>query len=99
MEALQVTDSKINLVSLDFAACGKSQGDFLTYGEAEARDVAAVVEELKRRYSIRKINVWGRSMGASIGIMYASLYPKDVERLILDTPFRWLKEVPIILER
>ena len=40
MEALQVTDSKINLVSLDFAACGKSQGEFLTYGEAEARDVS-----------------------------------------------------------
>lgn len=32
-------------------------------------------------------------MGASLGIMYASLYPKDVYCLILDTPFRWLKEV------
>lgn len=37
--------------------------------------------------------IWGRSMGASIGIMYASLFPKEVFCLILDTPFRWLKEV------
>ena len=32
-------------------------------------------------------------MGASIGIMYASMFPKDVTCLVLDTPFRWLKDV------
>jgi len=32
-------------------------------------------------------------MGASIGIMYCSLFPRNVSSLILDTPFRWLKEV------
>jgi pimeloyl-ACP methyl ester carboxylesterase len=55
--------------------------------------VSAVVNEIKRRYGVQRIAVWGRSMGASIGIMYASLYPRDVSCLILDTPFRWLKEV------
>jgi hypothetical protein len=34
-------------------------------------------------------------MGASIGIMYASLFPREVTHLILDTPFRWLKDVDI----
>jgi pimeloyl-ACP methyl ester carboxylesterase len=56
-------------------------------------DVAAVVQEIKRRYGIRKVIIWGRSMGASIGIMYCSLFPREVSCLILDTPFRWLKEV------
>ena len=32
MEALQLSNLQINLVSFDFSACGKSQGDYLTYG-------------------------------------------------------------------
>lgn len=93
MEALQLADHRINLVSFDFSACGKSEGDYVTYGEREAKDVAAVVDELKKRYGIKKIIIWGRSMGASIGIMYASLFPREVSCLVLDSPFRWLKEV------
>ena len=94
MEALQLANAnKVNIVTFDFQACGKSQGQYLQYGEQEARDVAAVVAEARRKYGIGKVAVWGRSMGASIGIMYASLYPKDVNCLILDTPFRWLKQV------
>ena len=52
-----------------------------------------MVSELKRRYGIRKVALWGRSMGASLGIMYASSFQRDVSCLILDTPFRWLKDV------
>ena len=93
MEALQLGCGKVNIVAFDFCGCGKSQGEYVTYGENEARDVAAVVGEVRRKFNVGKVVVWGRSMGASIGIMYASLYPKDVSSLILDTPFRWLKEV------
>jgi pimeloyl-ACP methyl ester carboxylesterase len=99
MEGLQLADGRVNLVALDFGACGKSQGEYLTYGEREAKDVAAVVTEIKIRYGVRKVSLWGRSMGASIGMMYASLFPRDVSCLILDTPFRWLKEVCVSLLR
>ena len=76
MEALQLATGRVNIVAFDFAACGKSQGDYLTYGEQEARDVSVVVTEARKRYSLGKVVIWGRSMGASIGIMYASMFPK-----------------------
>ena len=93
MEAMQLANGRANIVTFDFGGCGRSEGEFLTYGEQEARDVAAVVGEVKRRYGVAKVAVWGRSMGSSIAIMYASLFPREVSCLILDTPFRWLKEV------
>ena len=37
--------------------------------------------------------LWGRSMGASLALMYASLHPKNVVSLVLDTPFRSLEQV------
>lgn len=32
MEAAQLISPNINLIAFDFAACGKSEGQFLTYG-------------------------------------------------------------------
>lgn len=33
MEALQFANPRFNLVAFDFGACGKSEGEYLTYGE------------------------------------------------------------------
>ena len=39
LESLQLVDAPVNLVAFDFAACGKSQGNTLTYGDQEVADV------------------------------------------------------------
>jgi pimeloyl-ACP methyl ester carboxylesterase len=93
MEAAQLISSSINLIAFDFGACGKSEGQFLTYGEKEARDIDCVVEYARSRFKIKKVVIWGRSMGASLAMMYASLHPRHVSCLVLDTPFRRLKQV------
>jgi hypothetical protein len=33
MEAVQLLNQSFNLIAFDFAACGKSEGQYLTYGE------------------------------------------------------------------
>lgn len=33
MEAVQLLNPSFNLIAFDFAACGKSEGQYLTYGE------------------------------------------------------------------
>ena len=76
MEALQLGLGTVNIIALDFSGCGKSQGQYITYGEQQAKDVATVVSEARKKYRFGKVVVWGRSMGASIGILYASLFPK-----------------------
>jgi pimeloyl-ACP methyl ester carboxylesterase len=91
MEAAQLITPNINLIAFDFAACGKSEGLYLNYGEKEARDIDCVLQYVKNRFKVKKIVLWGRSMGASLAVMYASLHPKQVSCLILDTPFRRLK--------
>ncbi len=91
MEAVQLVSPNVNLIAFDFSGCGKSEGQYLTYGEKEARDIRTVVEYVKERFRVKKIALWGRSMGASLAMMYASLHPKSISCLILDTPFRRLK--------
>lgn len=53
-------DYPFNVAAFDFSACGKSQGEFLTYGEQEVDDIHAVVEHLKRNYRAKTIFLWGR---------------------------------------
>ena len=33
LECLQIAHGNFNLVAFDFRACGKSEGEFVTYGE------------------------------------------------------------------
>lgn len=99
MEALQLVNGNINLIAFDFAACGKSEGKYVTYGDKEVRDIACVIQEIRKRYPLKRLTLWGRSMGASIAIMYASMHPKDISTLILDTPFRGLGQVLTRLSR
>ena len=76
LEALHLAGSPINLIAFDFSACGKSEGEMLTYGENEVSDIEFVIKFVKERYRQPdlKLAIWGRSMGASIALMYTSLH-------------------------
>jgi pimeloyl-ACP methyl ester carboxylesterase len=82
--------------AFDFAGCGNSEEDYLTYGLNEADDVNQFLLAIDKYIKHRTLTVWGRSMGAVTAIMFADRYRNDVDCLVLDGPF---KNLSTIVER
>ncbi|KAJ1453208.1 Alpha/Beta hydrolase protein [Pelagophyceae sp. CCMP2097] len=61
------------LVSFDCAGSGLSDGDHVTLGLREARDLRCVLHWLHRRGEASDVAVWGQSMGAVAGIYYQGI--------------------------
>ena len=76
----------INLFVFDFAGCGKSEGEYVSLGYNEAKDLRIIVNFLQKLPSVGKIGIWGRSMGASTGLIYAHTDPR-ISCVCLDSPF------------
>lgn len=85
--------AKFNVCLLDFSGSGNSDGDYVSLGHNEAIDLESVVTELRLKFGIKKLIVWGRSMGACAGLIYASRYPNLIMGLILDSPFKDLRKL------
>lgn len=78
----------ISLCSFDFSGCGLSEGDYISLGWHEKDDVELVVQHLIKEKNIKKICLWGRSMGSSAAILYSSLIKQSlVTCLVFDSPF------------
>ena len=86
-------ERNITIFSFDFCGCGKSEGEYITLGYYEKRDVHCIVEYLLKSRKISKIGLWGRSMGAVTALMYANEHPKLIEVMILDSGFYSLKKL------
>jgi pimeloyl-ACP methyl ester carboxylesterase len=56
-------------------------------GINESVDLANVVQFIKERFEVDRVNLWGRSMGAVTAILYSSRFPKNIRKLVLDSPF------------
>ena len=78
------------LIAFDFLGCGNSDNAYLTYGRNEASDAEIVLREAYKHINVDRLAVWGRSMGAITAIHFAVKNPKIVDKLILDSPFRYL---------
>lgn len=82
----------------DMRAHGDSGGDITTLGYLEARDVAELVNYL-RKMGYEKICLYGFSMGGAISLMVAS--KGGVDAVVLDSPYvsvtesgrRWINRV------
>jgi alpha/beta superfamily hydrolase len=84
------------LLLFDFAGSGESDGEYVTLGYNESNDLVNIVNDLKKRFSsIKKIILWGRSMGAVTALMYAKKvkFSKTVKGMIVDSPFSSLKKL------
>jgi pimeloyl-ACP methyl ester carboxylesterase len=64
-----------------------SEGEYVTMGLHESVDLANVVQFLKEKFGTERVNLWGRSMGAVTAVLYSVQCPKNVGRLVLDSPF------------
>ena len=53
-----------NLCVCDMRASGQSGGEFCTLGIKESGDVLSTIRELEKRYNMKRLILYGRSMGA-----------------------------------
>ena len=68
--------------------CGKSDGDFITFGVNEHKDLQYVIDYLKGTGSVTKIILYGRSMGAGTALLYINDKPDPiVSAVIADSGF------------
>ena len=81
----------ITVFAFDFCGCGKSDGEYISLGYYEKKDVHCVVEYLLKSKKVSKIGLWGRSMGAVTAIMYANEHPSLIDAMVLDSGFYSLK--------
>ena len=76
----------INLFVFDFAGSGMSEGDYVSLGYHESHDLGNIIDFLEKIPGVGKIGIWGRSMGAATGMIYAHR-DKRVRAVCLDSPF------------
>ena len=90
MDSLEVIDfvlpENMTLCSFDFSGAGHSQGEYVSFGYYEQRDVHCVVQHLLDHRQVTEVVLWGRSMGAVAALLYASTH-HFVRCVVADSPF------------
>ena len=76
----------INLFIVDLPGSGHSEGEYISLGYYESYDVGVIVDFLQNLPGVGNIGLWGRSMGASTGLIYAHR-DKRIKAICLDSPF------------
>jgi dienelactone hydrolase len=76
---------------LDLSGSGRSEGEYISLGYNEEKDLTVVIEHLRSSGTVTAIGLWGRSMGAVTAVNRAS---KDhgIAACVLDSAFGNLKE-------
>jgi pimeloyl-ACP methyl ester carboxylesterase len=62
-------------------------------GDAALRDIAAVVDVIRKRRGVARLNLMGHSWGTTLMATYASQHQDQVERLVLYAPV-WIRQTP-----
>lgn len=86
---------RLSVFCFDFSGCGMSEGEYVTLGHLEQKDLGLVIEHL-RQSGFPSIALWGRSMGASTAIFYAA-QDHELHAVVLDSPFTALRTVAMEL--
>ena len=92
-EVQYLLQRNITVFAFDFCGCGKSEGEYISLGYYEKKDVHCVIEYLLKSKKVSKIGLWGRSMGAVTAIMYANEHPALIDAMVLDSGFYSLKQL------
>ena len=85
------------MFSLDFSGSGLSDGVYVTLGEFEKDDVAAVIAHLRSTGRVSTIALWGRSMGAATALLHSHRDP-SMACIVLDSPFADLRQLANVRE-
>ena len=77
----------INVFLFDFAGCGQSEGEYISLGYHESKDLKIIIDYIyKYIEGVGNIGLWGRSMGAATTMLYAHK-DKRVKAICMDSPF------------
>jgi pimeloyl-ACP methyl ester carboxylesterase len=78
------TVARWKTLSEDYAtACGKKNGELLSH--MTTRDTANDMEYLRIALHASKISYYGYSYGTYLGQVYATLFPRSLDRMVLDS--------------
>ncbi|MFA6003469.1 MAG: alpha/beta fold hydrolase [Elusimicrobiota bacterium] len=88
------TAAGFNLLYFDNRSHGESEGDITTSGCLEIMDFDAAMGYLKQNHpqNLRRLGVFGLSMGAAVAAMSAHKYP-EIKTLVLESPFTDFRKV------
>lgn len=86
---------QFNILLFDFRAHGQSEGNVISVGCHEYKDVLAAAEFMNKTIDDKQIPliILGISMGAAASIKAASLYPDLCDALIIDSTFSDLRKI------
>lgn len=73
-----------NVLTVDLRAAGLSEGDYITMGNFESRDIVLWSEKILERDNQAKIIFHGVSMGAATVLMAAAQNPKNLVAVVED---------------
>ncbi|EGR34508.1 hypothetical protein IMG5_009170 [Ichthyophthirius multifiliis] len=83
----QLLEKGMQVFLFDFSGSGQSDGEYITLGINELQDIICVINHLKDNFKVSSIGLWGRSMGAVTALMYTAEFNKNIQCIILDSPF------------
>jgi pimeloyl-ACP methyl ester carboxylesterase len=90
--AHQLLASGFSVFCYDAAACGLSEGEYISLGWHERDDLGAVITHLRAWPRCGPLGLWGRSMGAVTALLYAERDPR-LGAVVLDSPFASLEQL------
>ena len=84
--------NNINVCCFDFEGSGYSEGEYISLGFYEKNQLKNVVDFVEKYPGVGSIGLWGRSMGASTTLIYASSDPR-IKCIVVDSPFTDFRRV------
>ena len=78
-----------SVVAFDFAGSGQSEGDFVSWGFSESRDLGNVIDHIKDQFGATMVFLWGMNTGAAAGVLHLgqALDPDAVSGIVIDSVF------------
>lgn len=88
-----LTDMGCELWLIEQRSCGISEGDAVTFGALESRDIVRWTEEIMKESGL-PVYLYGISLGASSVLMTADqVFPRPVSGIIADCGFSSMKDI------
>lgn len=83
---------RATVVTFDWAACGKSEGLYISLGWNERYDLDIIINYLRENRRVGVIGLWGRSMGA-VSALFSACNNLDIGSMVLDSPFTSMQKL------
>ena len=76
----------INLCIFDFEGSGLSEGEYISLGYHEKKQIKNIVDFIEKYPGVSEIGLWGRSMGAVTTLNFCAI-DKRIKAICVDSPF------------